>query len=193
MSLELSLSTATRLAQFAARFEAQADGSWVYFHPDGRAGLPCTQVEAGQLIAEFAESQRQSVHRLVYWVIASGVVIGVLEASGTLVLPRWAQYAIFLMPFLFVLQDRHDAYLRPLRYLEGRMPAAPSHTASRARRIRIAALPASLIAAMLLPAVGLTYYAAQTGWTMDNALIVSSNLLLAMAWVIARRQKRRVE
>ena len=190
MSLELSLSTATRLAQFAARFEAQDDGSLIYFHPDGRAGLPCTRAEAAQLLAEFAESHRQSVHRLVYWVIASGVVIGVLEASGTLVLPRWAQYSIFLMPLLFTLLDWRRAHLSPLRLLEGRIPVAAPRTIVNAAQSRIAALPASLIAMMLLPAAGLVYDAMETSWEIDNALIVGSNLLLAAVWLIARWKKR---
>lgn len=190
MSLELSLSTATRLAQFVARFEAQADGSFVYFHPDGRAGLPCTQAEAAQLFEEFAASHRQSVHRLVYWVIASGVVIGVLEASGTLVLARWAQYSIFLMPLLFTLQDWRRAHLSPLRLLEGRIPVAAPRTASNATQSRLAALPVSLIAMMLLPSTGLVYYAMGTGWEISNALIVGSNLLLAVAWLFARWRKR---
>lgn len=190
MSFALSLSIQTRLNQFAARFEAQDDGSWVYFHPDGRAGLPCTQVERAQLLTEFAESHHHSTHRLVYWVIASGVVIGVLEASGVLVLDRWAQYSIFLLPLLFTLQDWRRAHLSPLRLLEGRMPAALPRTASNATQSRIAALPVSLIAMMLLPAAGLVYYAMETGWEVSSALIVGSNLLLAVVWLIARWRRR---
>ena len=190
MSLELSLSTATRLAQFSARFETQADGSLVYFHPDGRAGLPCTQAEAAQLITEFAESQRQSARRLMYWVIATGAVIGVLEASGTLSLDRWAQYSIFLMPLLFMLQDWRRAHLSPLRLLEGRIPVAAPRTVWSATKSRLAALPVSLIAMMLLPSAGLVYYAIETGWEINNALIVGSNLLLAVAWLFARWRKR---
>lgn len=191
MSLELSLSTATRLAQFTARFAAQADGSFVYFHPDGRAGLPCTQAEAAQLIAEFAESQRYTARRLVYWVITSGVVSGVLEASDTLVLARWAQYSIFLLPLLFTLQDWRRAHLSPLRLLEGRIPVATPHTASNATQSRLAALPVSLIAMMLLPSAGLVYYAMDASWEIGNALIVGSNVLLAIAWLIARQRRPR--
>lgn len=188
MSIELV--TTTRLAQFAARFEAQADGALIYFHPDGRAGLPCTQAEAAQFIAEFAESHHQSARRLVYWVIATGLVIGVLEASGTLVLARWAQYSIFLLPVLFTLHDWRRANLSPLRLLEGRIPVAAPRTAARATQSRLAALPVSLIVMMLLPAAGLVYYAMQTGWEISHALIVGCDLLLAVAWLLARWRRR---
>lgn len=186
MSIETSLVTQNRLAQFAARFEVREDGTLVYFHPDGREGLPCTQAEAAQLIVEFEQTHQRSLRGVVFWVIACGLILGVLEASGVAILPRWGQYAIFLAPFPFVWREWYHAKLRPLLFLEGRVPVAPPRTVSRARHTRFAALPASLMVTMLLPAAGLTYYAAQTGWEVSHALIVGSNLFLAAAWVMAR-------
>lgn len=190
MSIETSLVTQNRLAQFAARFEAREDGSLIYFHPDGREGLPCTQAEAAQLIVEFEQTHQRSLRGVVFWVIASGLILGVLEASGMAIVPRWGQYAIFLMPLLVVWREWHHANLRPALFLEGRVAVSPPRTVARARFARLAALPASLIVTMLLPAAGLTYYAAQTGWEVSNALIVGSSLLLAGAWVRARGTQR---
>lgn len=183
--MPISLTTQTRLAQFSARFVAQANGAFIYFHPDGREGLPCSAAEAAQLRVEFATLHHDAMRHLLYWVLASGAVMGGLEASGVLRLPTWGQWAIFLMPFIFVLREWHHAHLRPVRYLEGRIPVA-ARTPSQAVQSRIAALPASLIVMMLFPAAGLVYYAIETGWAIDYALIVGSNLLLAVAWLIAR-------
>ncbi len=183
--MSLSLTTQTRLAQFTARFIAQPDGSYIYFHPDGREGLPCSATEAAQLLAEFANAHHDTMRYWVYWVLVSGAVMGGLEASGVLRLPTWAQWTIFLMPLLFIVRAWHHAQQRPLHYLQGRIPVA-TRTSSHAVQSRIAALPAHLIAMLLFPAAGLTYYALTTGWVISNALIVGSNILLAVAWLIAR-------
>ncbi|MDD5057704.1 MAG: hypothetical protein PHQ60_07510 [Sideroxydans sp.] len=191
MALEHLIVASNRAAQFAARFEAQDDGSFIYFHPNGHGGgLPCSRAEMELLIGEFASSERYSMRGAVYWVIGAGIALGLLEASGTLVLPRWAQYAIFLAPFLLTLQVWHHASQRPLQLLGGRIPAAPPRTAPVARHVRLAALPAGVVALMLLPAAGLTYYATQTGWEIVQSLIVASNLLIATAWLLARRKLR---
>jgi hypothetical protein len=88
MSIETSLVTQNRLAQFAASFEAREDGTWVYFHPDGRAGLPCTRGDAAQLRAEFEQTHHRSIRGIVFWAIGGGLILGVLEASGVAILPR---------------------------------------------------------------------------------------------------------
>lgn len=192
MAVMLSGVNENRIAQFEARFELQDDGSYLYFHPnDPQGGLPCTADEAARLIGEFANTQFVSVRSMMYWAIGCGAVLGLLEASNTLVLSRWIQYALILAPFPYTLLAWHRASQNPLRFLEGRAPVAPPHSATTARLVRLAALPASLMFTMLGLDAILTYYAAQTGWELDSALIVASGLLMSAAWVLARRERRR--
>lgn len=180
-----------RAAQFVARFQEREDGSFLYFHPRGQmGGLPCSRAEAQSLIEEYVQGDHLSLRGVMYWAIASGIVLGLLEASGTLLLPRWGQYAIFLLPFPLMVRSWYHAGQRPLQLLGGRIPAAPPRSATSARHHRLAAFPPSFIIIMLLPPTVLCYYAAQSGWDIVSALVVACNLLMAVAWLLARRQLR---
>ncbi|MDD2720163.1 MAG: hypothetical protein PHH47_02495 [Gallionella sp.] len=187
MAISLSGINDNRIAQFAARFELQEDGSCLYFHPGGHGGLPCSESEANAMIAEFSATQNRSMRSGIYWAIGCGLVLGLLEASQTLVFDRWMQYALILMPFPYILLAWRQASLQPLRHLEGRFPAAPPRSGTEARNSRLAALPPGLFVSMLACDALLAWYAMDTGWETDSALIVGATLLMASAWLLARR------
>lgn len=190
-----SIVTHNRIAQFTARFEMQADGSVIYYHPDrATGGLQCTLAECEQLIQEFAETQTRSLKQMMYWAIASGVVLGLLEASGVFVTARWIQYLIILAPFPFTLHTWHQAGQKPLRLLGTRLSCSPPRSAENAFWQRTAALPASLIVTMLLPSAGLMYYTIEGGWEHLNLgylIIISSTLFMTGIWLYARYGRRK--
>ena len=184
----ISLVTHNRIAQFAARFEMQENGTVTYYHPD-RQGLPCSLEEAQQLIDEFQQTTERTSKIMFYWVICSGIVLGLLDASNVLVLLRWQQYAVILAPFPFILYIWRRASLKPLDSLNGRLHCSPPRTVESAFWHRVSALPASLFIAMLLPSGGLLYYGMTDGWEslgISSVLIIASNLLMTGIWLYAR-------
>lgn len=185
-----SLISQNRTAQFAARFEMQADGSVVYYHPDrATGGLPCTVAEAEQLIQDYAKKHSRSMQWMTYWAIASGVALGILEASEVWATTRWIQFLIILAPFPWVIYSWYQAGLAPLRLLRTRLHCSPPLRAESAFWYRVSALPASLFIAMLLPSGGLLYYAIADGWeklSLSSVLIIAANTLMICVWLYAR-------
>jgi hypothetical protein len=121
-----SVVTHNRIAQFAARFEMQANGSVIYFHPDrATGGLPCTVAECEQLIQEFAQTHNRSLRWLMIWAIVSGITLGLLEASEIWVTTQWIQYLIILAPSPFTLYLWYESGQKPLRLLGSRLPCSP--------------------------------------------------------------------
>ena len=190
----ISLITHNRIAQFAARFEMQANGTVAYYHPDREhGGLPCSLEECQQMIAEFTQATERTSKIMFYWAIFSGIVLGILDASGVLVLLRWQQYAVILAPFPFMLYLWRRASLKPLDLLAGRLHCSPPRTIDSAFWHRVAALPASLFVAMLLPCVGLLYYGMTDGWGslgMSSVLVIACNVFMTGLWLYARYGKK---
>ena len=187
---QISIVTQNRIAQFAARFEMQADGSVVYFHPDrATGGLPCALAEAEQLIQEYAQTYSRTLQWMMYWAIASGVALGLLDASEIWKTTRWMQFPIILAPLPFVLYLWYRAGQKPLKLLGDRLHSAPPRSAESAFWHRVYALPGSLFIAMLLPSGGLLYYGIRDGWEklgLSSALIIAANVLMTCVWFYAR-------
>jgi hypothetical protein len=188
-----SLLSHNRIAQFAARFETQADGTIVYYHSDRQTGgVRCTEAERDQLIAEFARTNTRSFQWMVYWAIISGIIIGLLEASETLILQRWVQYAVILAPFPVAVYAWYQASARPLQLLNGRLPYSQPRSRENAMLIRVAVLPPSLFVMMSLCSGGLLYYGFRDGWhtlTISSWLIIASNVLMIVVWLYAVTRK----
>ncbi len=186
----LSTVSQNRIAQFAARFEMQADGSVVYYHPDrATGGLPCTLAEAEQLIQDYAKNYSRSRQWMTYWAIASGITLGILEASEVWTTTRWMQFLIILAPFPLLIYGGYQAGLAPLRLLGTRLHCSPPRSAESAFWHRVYALPGSLFIAMTLPSVGLLYYAMKDGWetlSLGSVLIIAVNTLMTCIWLYAR-------
>ena len=180
----------TRIAQFAARFEMQADGSVIYYHPDrATGGLPCTVAEAEQLIQDYAKNYSRSTQWMACWAIVSGMTLGILDASQVWLTTGWIQSFIILAPFPWVIYSWYRAGLAPLRLLGTRLHCSPPRSAENAFWHRVNALPASLIITMLLPSAGLMYYTIEGGWEKLNIsylLIIGSTLLMTGVWIYAR-------
>lgn len=192
MSYE-SLITHNRIAQFAARFEMQPDGSVAYYHPDRKTGgLPCSLAECEQFIQAYAYTMEHTTKRTTYWVILSGITLGILEASGLLQLDEWMQYFIILVPLPVMFYAWHQAGLKPLRLLRTRIPCSPPRSIESAFWHRVAALPTSLFLAMLLPSGGLVYYSVTGVQNLDisSLLIIGSNLLMTVLWLYARNSRK---
>jgi len=192
MSYE-SLITHNRIAQFAARFAMQPDGSVVYYHPDRKTGgLPCSLAEYEQLIQEYAHTMEYTTKRTTYWVILSGITLGVLEASEWLLIDKWMQYFIMLVPLPILFYGWYQAGLKPLRFLRTRIPCSPPRTIESAFWNRIAALPTGLFLAMLLPSAGLVYYAVTGVKNLDlsSLLIIGTNLFMTVLWLYARNSRK---
>lgn len=185
-----SLITHNRIAQFAARFEMQANGSVVYFHPDRETGgLPCSVSECEQFIQDYAQTIQRTIKLSTYWAIFSGITIGLLDASKVLVLVDWMQYSIILAPLPCIVYAWRKASLKPLLTLRNRLHCAQPRSMESAFWNRVAALPASLFIAMLLPTSGLIYYAIIGKINIleiSNLLIIGSNVLMTGIWLYAR-------
>ncbi|MDD5612870.1 MAG: hypothetical protein PHF75_07495 [Gallionella sp.] len=181
------------ITQFAARFELQADGSFVYHHPDRLlGGVLCSREEVEQLIRNLADVYARSLRLTLYWAIGSGIVIGLLEASHTLMLAKWAQYGIILAPVPYAILACYRADQQPLHLLEGRVPITPPRTRSSAFWIRVAALPAGLIILTLLTVAGQAYYTQKEGWEHPDLVrlfIMFFNILFAIIWLYARNRR----
>jgi hypothetical protein len=179
-----------RIAQFAARFEIQANGSVIYYHPDrAYGGLPCTQAECEQLIQEYAANYVLSLRWMQYWAIVSGVMLGILEASGLWIPSRWLQFVIILVPTPIVFYSWYQAGQKPLQLLRGRLRCALPRTVESAFWQRVNALPASLFIMMLLPSAGLVYYGIEGGWEKIDAsslLIIASSITMTVIWLYAK-------
>jgi hypothetical protein len=190
----ISLVSHNRIAQFAARFEMQPDGSVVYYHPDrATGGLPCVLAEAEQLIEDYAQSYTRSLQWMMYWAIASGLVLGILEASETLMLSRWMQYLIILIPLPLTIYTGYQAGLQPLRVLGHRLPCAPPRSLESAFWQRVTALPASFFVMMLFINAGLAYHTFKNGLInldMGNLFIISSSLVMIVTWGYGRYIRR---
>lgn len=192
MSYE-SLITHNRIAQFAARFEMQPDGSVAYYHPDRKTGgLPCSLAEGEQLIQAYAHTMEHTTKRTMYWVILSGISLGVLEATQWLPIDEWMQYFIMLVPLPILFYGWYQAGLKPLRLLRTRLPCSPPRSIESAFWNRIAALPTGLFLAMLLPSAGLVYYAMTGVQSLDisSLLIIGTNLLMTVLWLYARNSRK---
>jgi hypothetical protein len=185
-----SIVSQNRIAQFAARFEMQTDGSVVYYHPDrATGGLPCTLAEAEQLIEDYAKTCSRSMQWLMYWAIASGIGLGLLDASEIFVTQRSIQYLIILAPFPLMIYSVYQAGLKPLRLLGMRLTCSPPRSSESAFWHRVAALPVGLIIGMLLPSAGLIYYAIDKGWQsldISSLLIIVSTMLMTVLWLYAQ-------
>lgn len=183
-----------RIAQFVARFEIQADGSVIYYHPDrAYGGLPCTQAECEQLIQEYAANYVLSLRWMQYWAIVSGVMLGILEASGLWIPSRWLQFVIILAPTPIFLYSWYQAGQKPLQLLGGRLRCALPRTVESAFWQRVNALPVSLFVMMLLPSAGLLYYGIKDGWEKmetSSLLIIASNLTMTAIWLYAKFRRK---
>lgn len=179
-----------RIAQFAARFEMQQDGSVIYYHPDrARGGLPCTVAEAEQLIQDYAKNYSRSRYGMACWAIAAGMTLGILDANEVWLTSRWIQFLIILAPFPLLIYSWRRAGLAPLRLLGTRLHCSPPRSAENAFWHRVSALPGSLFLTMLLPTGGLLYYAIEDGWeklSLSSALIIAANTLMSCVWLYAR-------
>ena len=190
MAVSTTLLSLNRIAQFAARFEMQEDGSVAYYHPDrATGGLPCTLEECEKLIDDYTRTYRDSMKWMIYWAIVSGITLGLLEASETWVTTRWVQYAIMLAPFPLVIYLWYQAGQKPLQLLGTRLHCSPPRSVESAFWSRVRALPASLFLYMSLPSGGLVYYAIEDGWEkvgISSLVIVGCNLLMTVVWLYAR-------
>lgn len=192
MSYE-SLITHNRIAQFAARFEMQPNGSVAYYHPNRKiGGLPCSLAECEQLVQEYTQTMERVTKQSSYWAIVSGITLGILEANQVWVIDKWLQYVIFLMPLPVMLYRWHQAGLKPLHFLKNRLPCSAPRSIESAFWHRVAALPDSLIIMMLLPSAGLVYYSVTGVKNLDisSLLIIGSNLLMTMLWLYARNGRK---
>lgn len=185
-----SLVVSNRIAQFMARFEPQADGSFLYYHPDRRTGgLSCSAVERDELVLAFAEGVQRSARGMMFWVIGAGLVLGVMEAAGWAVMSRWGEVAVLLMPLPFTLWRWREASAQPMLLLGGRLARTPPRTAVGAFWQRAAALPNGLLLAMVLLSVLLGYQlAVQRNWHDTGWLVVAVDLLLVGVALYARRR-----
>lgn len=157
--MSFSLVSQNRIAQFAARFEVQADGMVLYYHPGRHSGgIRCTQEECAGMIQAFADTQMRSSRWMLIWVIGAGVLLGILDAGGWWSTDRPEQAAILLAPLPFILQIWYRASRRPLQVLRDRPAWGPPRTVESAFWGRMAAFPIRFFAILWLPNLLLLYY-----------------------------------
>ncbi len=186
----IHLVTHNRIAQFAARFEMPSDDSVVYYHPNGFVGgLPCTLEEAQELIDTYAYRYESVVRWMMYWAIATGLLLGSLSASGVWETTHGVEMVILLFPAPWFIYRTYRDGQKPLVLLGTRLPCSPPRSSPRAFWHRVRALPVGLIVTMLLPTGGLIYYGLFEDFQFDigTTLIVVANLTMSVIWMFARK------
>jgi hypothetical protein len=189
-----SLIVNNRIAQFAARFEAQPDGGVVYYHPSGHyGGLPCTLAEAEQLIQHYAVAQGRSMRWMLLWAICAGLILGVLDASGLWHSTQLEQIAIILAPMPLLFQSWYRASRSPLNLMRERRQVAPPRSRIHAFWVRAHALPPGLFLALWAINGLLIYYYFRdhTPVTAGTAFSVLSACLLTVLKLVAAFRMRR--
>lgn len=186
-----SLIADNRISQLLARFEPWQDG-FVYHHDASTGGLPCTREEVESLVAEFAAIHVRSQRGMTIWVVVAAIALVSLELTGTLVLARWQQVLVLLAPFPFVLQQFWWAHRLPWHRFGRRTPVTSPRSSMAGFWSRTAALPASLVVAMMLVASALAWQVLKDGWQARDAGFLPWMLLpAACAGFIAFAKMRR--
>jgi len=181
------------ISQFASRFECEADGTIVYYHPDRmQGGIVCTQGEAETMIEEYATRRADIMGKMVYWVIGIGVVLGILDVGGVWSVSHWQQLLIILAPFPLVVTLLYHESQRPMRLLGSRFPSRPPRSHTHLFWKRVGALPPTLFLLMFLSCGGLSYYGWRDGWgelgSSSIGIIIANSLMIAV-WLYAKWKK----
>lgn len=158
----------SRVNQLLARFEPWQQGL-VYHHDASTGGLPCTHEELESLLAEFVAIHHRIQRAMTAWVIVAAIVLAALSVGGWLALARWQQALVFLAPFPLAIQQFWLAHRLPWQRLGRRMPMTPSRSRVSGFWSRTAALPLSLVMAMLLVACALAFQVFKDGWQARDA------------------------
>ncbi len=130
--------------QFAARFVAQPDGGFVYFHNDTTDGFPVSASETASLIADYARTLKLAYRVAIGWLVAGIVLLGVLYVPTDRYPPLWQEVPAFSGGVVVAMWLRWRAERAPLELAGRRVAVARARGLGVGARVRLAALPLSV-------------------------------------------------
>ena len=181
-----------RIHQLLARFEPWQDG-FVYHHDASTGGLPCTREELESLVVDFATIHRRAQRGMTAWVVVAAIAMASLSVTGTLELARWQQVVVFLVPFPFAIQQFWRAHRLPWHRFGRRTPVTSPRSGIAGVWSRTAALPMSLVVAMIAVSSLLAWRVLKDGWQPKDAEYLPGMLLplACVAFIVYAKSRRK--